>query len=78
MILIEMPIVFAALSFVVGFYFFLLDLKDKLLGRKVSNLPYFGLMLFGILFGFAWLLIIKYTFLEGVFLRCPDINFFCN
>ena len=78
MILVEMPLALAALVFIVGFYFFLLNLKNKALGSTEMNLPCFSLMIFGVLFGSVWILIIKYTFLEGIFLRCPDIKFICN
>ena len=29
-------------------------------------------------FGFIYILIIKYTFIEGIFFQCSEIQFFCS
>ena len=76
MILVELPFAFASLVVVGGIYMTLLDIFY----HKPKQFDWDGLKMSagGFLFGFIYLLIIKYTFIEGIFFRCPDIQFFCN
>ena len=73
MLLVELPFVFALMLFLTGVYFFLASIFDKKIDKD-----FLWMSLIGFLFGFIYLLIIKYTFIEGIFFRCPDIQFFCN
>ena len=74
MILVEMPFVFACMVFLVCLYLFIVGVVV----HKEADKDMLKMSLGGFLFGFVYLLIIKYTFIEGLFFRCPDIQFFCS
>lgn len=74
MILVELPFAFALLVFLVGIYMFILSMFVHKKFDGDALLMSAG----GFVFGFIYLLIIKYTFIEGIFFRCPDIQFFCS
>ncbi len=74
MLLVELPFAFACLVFVVGIYMTLVDIFY----HKQFDGDGLKMSLGGFVFGFIYLLIIKYTFIEGILFRCPDIQFFCR
>ena len=74
MILVELPFVFAFVAFLVGIYMNLVNIFYHKKFDGDSLLMSVG----AFVFGFIYLLIIKYTFIEGIFFRCPDIQFFCS
>ena len=76
MILVEMPFAFACLVFVVGIYMTLVDIFY----HKPEKFDWDGLKmsLGGFVFGFIYLLIIKYTFIEGIVFQCSEIQWFCR
>ena len=76
MILVELPFAFACLVFVGGIYMTLVDIFY----HKPKQFDWDGLKmsLGGFVFGFVYLLIIKYTFIEGIFFQCSEIQFFCS
>lgn len=74
MILVELPFVFALVAFLVGIYMALVNIFY----HKKFDSDALLMSLGSFIFGFIYLLIIKYTFIEGIFFRCPDIQFFCS
>ena len=74
MILVEMPFVFASVVFLVGIWMFLVSLFV----HKKFDPDFIWMTIGGFIFGVIYLHIIKYTFIEGIFFRCPDIQFFCS
>ena len=76
MILVELPFVFAFVAFLVGIYMTLLDIFY----HKPKKFDWDGLKmsLGGFVFGFIYLLIIKYTFIEGIVFQCSEIQWFCR
>ena len=79
MFLIEMPLVFAGVGFLVGLWFVIFDIKEKIMGKDfVVFKQGIGMMIFSIILSLVWILIIKYTFIEGLILQCSEIEFFCK
>lgn len=74
MILVEMPFVFFCTMFGVGVYMALVNL---FIHKEFDAFPIF-MAIGGIVVGVIYLHIIKYTFIEGIFFNCPNIQFFCN
>jgi|TARA_B110000444_G_C18426823_1_gene404924 hypothetical protein len=74
MILVEMPFAFACLVFVVGIYMTLVDIFY----HKQFDGDMLKMSLGGFVFGFIYLLIIKYTFIEGIVFQCSEIEWFCR
>ena len=74
MILVELPFAFASMVFLVGVYMFLVSLFV----HKKFDRDAIWMSLGGFIFGVIYIHIIKYTFIEGIFFRCPDIQFFCS
>ena len=74
MLLVELPFAFACLVFVIGIYMTLVDIFY----HKKFDGDMLKMSLGGFMFGFIYLLIIKYTFIEGIFFQCSEIEFFCS
>ena len=74
MLLVERPFAFACLVFVIGIYMTLVDIFY----HKKFDGDMLKMSLGGFMFGFIYLLIIKYTFIEGIFFQCSEIEFFCS
>ena len=74
MILVELPFAFACLVFVIGIYMTLVDIFY----HKKFDGDMLKMSLGGFVFGCIYLLIIKYTFIEGIFFQCSEIQFFCS
>ena len=78
MFLIEMPLVFSFVAFIVGCWFIIFDIKEKLMGRQFVLLKMgFISIAFSIVISTLWILFVKYTFVEGIILNCAEIKFFC-
>ena len=76
--LIEMPLVVAFVAFITGCWFIILDIKEKIMGREFVLLKMgFISIVFSIALSTLWVLFMKYTFIEGIFLNCAEIKFFC-
>tara|TARA_B100000131_G_C17787692_1_gene479988 strand:- start:366 stop:602 length:237 start_codon:yes stop_codon:yes gene_type:complete len=78
MFLIEMPILFFGMAFLVGLLFMVFGIKDKFKGNDVDFSVPLTLIFGSIVLSSFWILVVKYTFIEGIIMQCSEIEFFCK